>query len=1080
MSRQSSRAILNVCALSLALVLSAEPAGTAELKSSLEIVNRTGNQDYFILAWKLTEGEPKSVTYTVQVSDENGNRSWKNIRGLAGTERQAALFIGETGHTYRFRSLARGDSGAEEVKSHDQSDATAKFGTPPQDISFGVNPYPLCPNWGGAYIPYVPLSLIRGEYIHMAFGYFTNGKEKFSRGDVVIEVPEGVRIVGATYMPYFNRETNEIPIYHCGAIKRGKKRYNVHFVPNTPKVEGRYYGYRHILRVYFAPESGYDGGDKFHWFPIQDGVAGKRVSADIEVLPELPASKTPKHFDYHIRHQTEMPGCQDLYMTKGEDRDLIRKRYELKKKTGFVALLSGNQATTRRAYWLIDQDFEVNIRAGAGLWWLIPGYFKKQTKEKIAAAYGTSEDAMFWLNKDGKDPYGVYEEKGEKHRIWCYYCPTYLARRNTVFYENWSKPAKTWWEYNGEPCKALNLPVQDVIDFEIAMRDSIYDHCFCPRCIESFARRTKLPKSLTPAKILADHKDQWATFRVWQNGEVLRTWCHANKTASENRIRNLLMVCTQPSPPVGHDNLDLQQVDAFIDGYQDEITCAGLLLHDHLEELRKYITKPCTIYPNPCSGLTVVTANDARLGMLASASSGAGGFMTDQWFELTGRHIWNIIRARNEIATLEDFFYDGKRVDSLFDIEALPLESYWIELDDKNVLCQKRDASIYMRAKAHQLNGRYLIDLFNYDKRSDLFLKISGKDLPTGTYALYDPIGETQFLSGAERLLWAADEIGKGFVLKVPTEDVRFVVLEKTDAPMKLRQRLPLSVYEEEHRRRAGIPLGTKPVLRKGDISIGWDDVEGKRRYELMVKTPSQTVWISPAFGSQIWRWQAGKEKREIADVSTYHAKGKYGRTLGMDRFSHWGWGQAVIEPYELVSRTIEADRAVIVLKRDFAALDDPANGVVLTKTYAVFSKSPIIQVNVEVTNGKDVAYTCDFYAPQWPYLGRAELDNLPLGQQKWTPMEPAKDDPDQSVGGVLCPATGEILAAKVNPEQLRGWYIGRAHEHPPVFEWVYKPVELKLGETWSTEYRFVYLPKSSPENMGVDVGKQLEEVGVP
>jgi len=312
---------LNVCALSLALALSAEPAGTAELKSSLEIVNRTGNQDYFILAWKLTEGEPKSVTYTVQVSDENGNRSWKNIRGLAGTERQAALFIGETGHTYRFRSLARGDSGAEEVKSHDQSDATAKFGTPPQDISFGVNPYPLCPNWGGAYIPYVPLSLIRGEYIHMAFGYFTNGKEKFSRGDVVIEVPEGVRIVGATYMPYFNRETNEIPIYHCGAIKRGKKRYNVHFVPNTPKVEGRYYGYRHILRVYFAPESGYDGGDKFHWFPIQDGVAGKRVSADIEVLPELPASKTPKHFDYHILHQTD---CQP-YLVQAVCYELVQE-----------------------------------------------------------------------------------------------------------------------------------------------------------------------------------------------------------------------------------------------------------------------------------------------------------------------------------------------------------------------------------------------------------------------------------------------------------------------------------------------------------------------------------------------------------------------------------------------------------------------------------------------------------------------------------------------------------------------------------------------------------------------------------
>jgi len=1048
--------------------------------SSLAVANTTGNKDYLILNWHLTAGDPTGVTYTIQVFDEDGRRRWENVTGLVKTEKLAALYAGKAGHTYRFRSLARDRSGAQEIKGDEQSDETVKVGSPPQNIAFGLNPYPLCPNWGGTYTPYVPLSLIRGEYLHMAFGYYYRGKDKkLKRGDVVVEVPDGVTIVGATYQPYFNQEKAEMPCYRCGTIRKGKKKYAVYFIPNSPVVEGRYYGYRHILRVYFAPERGYQGGDRFHWYPIHDGIAGPRTSAEIEVLPELKAVKTPKYFDYHVRQQTEMAGCQDLYMSRGEDSQLIRKRYELKKKTGWVPVVRGTQVCTRRTFWLLDHGFKVVARGGAGLWWLIPGYFARQSREKIAAAYGACEDEMFWINKDGLNPYGVYDEKekkGEKCRIWCYYCPTYLCRTDTAFYKGWTKSPRTWWKYNRAACRALNLVVEDISDFEIAMRDTIYDWCFCPRCTEAFAKRTKLPlKGLTAATILSDHKEKWRDFRIWQNGQILRTWCHGNKSSSARWIRNVLMVSVQPAPPVGHDNVDLRQVDSFIDAYQDEITCIGTLLHDHIEDFYKYVKKPCTIYPNPCSGLKVVTANDARLGILATATAAGGGFMTDQWFELTGRHITNIVKARNEIATLEEFFYKGKRADQMFRVQVLPVRSSRIECGGKEVLRPKRDTSTNMRGKAHQLDGRYLIDLFNYDKKSALYLRISSDDVPAGNYVLTDPITDTQLQPSERRPTWTAAGIKEGFVYKVPTEDVKFILLETAGGLPKPARRLALNTYAEEYRSAVTVSGGTETRLTQGDVTIDWDDVEKTGRYEVVVATPSQTVWISPAHGSQVWKWQAGAEKRDVLDLYTHYGKGKYGRTLGMDRFAHWGWGQSVMEPYELVSRRVEGGRAIIVLRRECAGLHDPADGTVINKTYIIHSREPVIQVKVEVENRKDTPFTCDFYAPQWPYLGKVDLDKLPFGRRSWQKAAPGKDAPDRSVAGTWCPATSEMLAAKVDPQQLRSWHFG--WEFPPVFEWVYEPSELRPGEKWSTQYDLVYLRKCTPEKVSRQVMECLKGI---
>lgn len=178
------------------------------------------------------------------------------------------------------------------------------------------------------------------------------------------------------------------------------------------------------------------------------------------------------------------------------------------------------------------------------------------------------------------------------------------------------------------------------------------------------------------------------------------------------------------------------------------------------------------------------------------------------------------------------------------------------------------------------------------------------------------------------------------------------------------------------------------------------------------------------------------------------------------------------MEPYELVSRRIEGDRAIIVLRRECAGLHDPADGTVVNKTYIVHSREPVIQVRVEVENGKDVPYTCDFYAPQWPYVGKVDLDKLPFGQRSWQKVAPDKNAPDRSLAGIHCPATGEILAAKVNPQQLRSWHFG--WEFPPVFEWVYEPAELKPREKWTTEYTFVYLRNSTPGSMKADVEKCL------
>ena len=1071
------------CVLAAAVILIAPVAGSdaldAEvLKSRLEVANTTGNQDYLILYWKVTEGKSDGVTFTVQVFDEGGRKRWRNVAGLSNTERQAALFVGEAGHRYRFSSIARRKPEAREHKADDEADAVVEAGSARKDISFGVNPYPLCPaNSGGAYRAYDVFSLVRDEYMQMAYGYHYRGPGKLKRGDLVIETPPGVVIPGATYMPYFNREFGEIPVYVCGTVRRDGKKYTVHFVPNTPKTEAPYYGYRHILRVYFGPEPRYAGGDKLYWHAIQDGVAGQTASVPLEVLPELKITGVPKHFDNHVRMQPEMYRPDDPFMTQGEDRPFILKRYELMKKIGLVAFVGGKQVSTRRTWWLVDNGFKVAVKGGIGHGWLMPGYYGKMTKEKIAEAYGTCEDEMFWRNADGKDPYGVYEEKGKRHSIWCYYCPTYLARTDTAFYKGWTRMIRDWWSYNKVVCDGLKLSVADSMDFEIAMRNAIYDHCFCPRCVEAFAKRTRLsPEGLTSRKILSDHQDQWREFRVWQNGRIVRTWHQANKSISRGKTQTTVMVCTQPMPPVGHDNLDIRHLDAFIDAYKDEVTYVGPRLYDHIDSFYKYVSKPCTVYPNPCSQLRVVTPSDARLGMLATASSGGGGFMTDQWFELTGRHFHSMIKARNEIAALEDYFREGKRADDSFEVAVLPLRGYRVDFGGEEAINPTQDTSIYLRRKAHALDGAYLLDLFNYSGKAPLFLRVSFPEVPECRYVLYDPVERTQYVPDKKRRDWGAPDIRNGFMFKVPREDVKFLLLKKAGQEIKYAGKLALSTYQQEYAAVSGPFSEAKPTLKDGEITIGWDRAEQKGRCEIVVETPCQTVWICPSHGSQIWKWHVKEDGRDVVHLSTHQEKGKYGRTLGMDRFQHWGWGQESVEPYRLVSRTIKGDRAIVALERDFTGLKDPANGTILRKTYTVFAERPVLRVNVEVENRKEVPYSCDFYAPQWPYLGKKELDKLPIGQRKWRSMEPDKDA-DQSVGAVYCPATGEAIAAKVDPERLRTWYIGRAGHAPPVFEWMYNAEELAPGERWRTQYDLVYLRKCTPEKVNQQVRECLKGI---
>jgi len=1058
--------------------------GTSEhpvsMQTSLRAVNGKGNREYVLLAWEQTAGTYAADKIALDYR-EKGTAEWSPVPGLRRAGPRAAVVTAcEEGKTYEFRCL--GEAPGKEKEEKSVPDATVALGTPRQEITFGVNPYPLADMFGDP-TPDQPLWLIRDEigWIELCLYDQDQGRVKKREGtwgDVVLEAPEGLSIVGANYTANrFYPPGHPVEVRPAGACTVAGGERNIYVIQlSNPKVPARSRAYSAPLDVYFDAGETFEGG-RLSWWCVRDGQAGPRTEVSVNVLPAIEFAG-----DSPLRHWLAFSDALTGDLTRGqmprEPSEILIRRTRLFAKIGVTEDYSVRDGWPEAADWAASQPgIKVCASKRSQLTGkILAGYYyrsKPHPREKLEELVGGPDQlqAALWKDAQGRTVYDKHEADLKYRGNWNYWCNEYLIGADIDFYRNVLEIEREYCpeEARKEMAEA-GVEFTTVWDNEMDLGEKVLDHCFCERCVASFSKRTNVPRDgLTPDKILKDHHVEWRRFRNWQMGEVVGMWNRMNKEL-DPRLKSCLMF----SGNEHHENIDIEDVNPYVDEFLVELTCSGHFYFDALKEFMSKARKPVTGFSMECTPNGRILPETMYVNMMTSAALGCTGFMHERIGQICGKRIALCVRANQEAKTLWPYFREGKRADDEIRLKVLPLTRDRVYVGDRILETDLSSPRSRLRCLTHRKGREFLIDLFNFGRARPLFVQVSVPRLERGPYRVVDPVSGV-VLTRAERgkgaEAWSPEDLTKGFVWKVGAQDVSFVLI----TPERVRKRVAQSDSywrsEWERTARRGREF---PSIASDGVRIGWEDVESDHSYEVRVETPVQAVSISLAEGGQVWRWEIGEEKRTPLHLDTFRKLfGKYGRTFGMDRFAHWGWGRGQVGAYELLSRRIVDSEAVIVLRAGLEHLTGRMRLAELRKTYRVSSKSPTIRIEVEIRNHDEKPLNFRYNAPTIPYLAKPENDKLPRGRWEWVQVKGVDCGPDSIAGGIFAPITGEGVVMRIPKGEKSMLYLGGGAT-PPVLEWFGPKLELPCEETWRVEYDLVYLRKTTAEMMVPDAAKLL------
>lgn len=139
-------------------------------------------------------------------------------------------------------------------------------------------------------------------------------------------------------------------------------------------------------------------------------------------------------------------------------------------------------------------------------------------------AYGNRDPEIAITNAQGEPNFGGL-------------CPTYIANRGEHFEQACLEDIVAQW---------VRADVMDgfAINWEPPGAFRLEDYCWDDRCLEAFAAHSGIPlatlKGLGPARILEEHKLQWARFRAETEGLIAKTYFDKMRELEEEVGRDLM------------------------------------------------------------------------------------------------------------------------------------------------------------------------------------------------------------------------------------------------------------------------------------------------------------------------------------------------------------------------------------------------------------------------------------------------------------------------------------------------------------------------------------------------------------
>ena len=614
--------------------------------------------------------------------------------------------------------------------------------------------------------------------------------------------------------------------------------------------------------------------------------------------------------------------------------------------------------------------------------------------------------------------------------------------------------------------------------------------------VKLFAERERIGVvGLTPQKILSEHKDAWVRFRCWQNARILQTYARCVHDVSANKR---LIEMSQPMPPEGilrgelaRSGIDVRELDKI-----SEIDAHAPMIYE--KSLRKFMDDvgrtvaavskpvyPIMLYqmqytPKEYGGyLTPLGAKKGRQQILGAVAEGAKGVMIWPWEGMDGDDWRYFAQAATEISALEDYFIKGKPAKDFCLVKGLPEREFQIDVPGAKLDVRLPKWSDKLICRSLKLGEECLNVVFNLSPYYKCYCELSFPNIGDGRYFLHNPVDDTALLKSKDDPFFSKEDLRKGVLCFIAEEDVCFYVLKKHVDGVTHKNMVYESQLRSDYgnvRKRNNKVDGT--ICHDG-VTLSWDDTDSDGVPEVMVECPSQKVWVNLS-GGRVMRWMVNDVAKELVrwDASV--------GGLCLDLFQNTAWGGEEKDDYDLISRTVTKECAVISLRK---ILKNPMlSGLIIEKDYVVWKDKPEIEVRYRVRNEGEQAREVSL----WVHNTLGGGGDGKSGVSEPAFVVPCGDKPKffdnaedvncfsassdvsiqrDSMGTISAgwvatyfPADKDCVVSMMAYDQLSQVYSWRGH--PSTCEWMYNRRSLGKNELWQTKCAFIYLNNCEPSSI--------------
>jgi len=887
--------------------------------------------------------------------------------------------------------------------------------------------------------------------VPLAFEFKGNTK-KNKINSLVVEIPKEIKLAECFNSHEGLGLKEEKP--EIEKVSRDGKDY-LRYTFRNPKVFGIVqpsWAWERKLVMAMLPEDKASIGNKgnIYWYLKADERKSEENFFALNILPPMPGTAKPKNFPLVF---------YGTYDVNFNNPDLMAKVAGIYEEAGDVVRGRGSA----------ERDLFLEKR-GWKMWVKLPDYMHgkfivngegwEKVKDKIEAC----------VRENGKT---------DKDRI----CPQYFLSDPDfrIYIKKFllSKLQRKGLK-NGEP-----------VSFDIEPWEPM-EWCFCERCRKDFAAYCKLGKTAEISEIKSKYQKEWRDFRCLNTSEVLKMHCDVvRENYPASKIIDYDYVVNFNCPDfrdayyrVAKDpQLNEKYFDAHLSSYYHYTDKNAFDMIDiNARNLKKdyWVLGAIDRSGTYLSGKEVISPAQARMLILASAASGAKGAGFYPGLHIDGKFFVAIDKAMSEIAVLEKFFMEGKRIDSELKVQPLPYFSKKVQVGDREIEIVRPNWKDRFGYRVHSLDGKKLLSIFNYSPDKKAFVKVSA-EMPAGKYTVMDPVANKRIIQETGKEFWDASGISGGFIFGTPAHDVRFLMIQpfnEKDTLIPVSEN-PADIKKEFDKIRKDFSKSVNLMesVKSDKLSIGYGDIRKDGRLQIMFSSPSQKLWVDPECGGILSEWNADGKSICKSGLDIQNNL----KSMCWDFF----WQPRNLKdsisslPVVVEKSEIKNGVASVRLKNELKSAS-----IEIFKTYEINATENGFTLKYNIKNKGDKNFSFSFWSHNFPKLASEKLNEnmavlLPLrdGIREITKnsgsfvfAQNENDHPgfsDKSINGLLAgnrigvwSATEKYgIIAEVDKSQLMTAYLW--WDTQPAVEWMYKEVSLSPGAEWKTEIKYSFFDKT-------------------